>query len=381
MESVLKVAIVGCGKIADAHALQMQRIAGCEIVGVCDREPLMAQQLAERFPVKAHYTDVTELLRDARPDVVHITTPPQTHFDLARLCMEHGCHVYVEKPFTLYAREAEELIALAEAKGLKLTVGHDAQFGHAARRMRALVASGYLGGAPVHMESYYCYDLSDPSYAKALLGDKQHWVRRLPGKLLQNIISHGVAPIAEHLTSDSPQVVATGSVSPLLKSIGEKEIIDELRVIISEEGRTTAYFTFSSQMRPSLHQFRIYGPKNGLLLDVDNETVIRLRGSRFKSYLEKFAPPLGFARQYLGNLRKNLWLFLKADFHMSAGMKHLIELFYASVRNGSPAPISYAEILRTARIMDAIFEQLQEKELESGRRNLEGGKWKAEVRS
>ena len=47
------------------------------------------------------------------------------------------------------------------------------------------------------MESYYCYDLSEPGYATALLGDQQHWVRRLPGKLLHNIISHGVARIAE----------------------------------------------------------------------------------------------------------------------------------------------------------------------------------------
>ena len=47
---MLKVAIVGCGKIADSHASQIQRIEGCEIVGVCDREPLMARQLYERFP-------------------------------------------------------------------------------------------------------------------------------------------------------------------------------------------------------------------------------------------------------------------------------------------------------------------------------------------
>ena len=49
---MLKVAIVGCGKIADAHALALQRIRGCEIVGVCDREPLMARQLYERFPIR-----------------------------------------------------------------------------------------------------------------------------------------------------------------------------------------------------------------------------------------------------------------------------------------------------------------------------------------
>jgi predicted dehydrogenase len=356
---MLKVAIVGCGKIADSHASQIRRISGCEIVAACDREELMAQQFCERFRVKRHFSDLTALLNEACPDVVHVTTPPESHFALGKQCLAAGCHVYIEKPFTLHTKEAEELIGLAEQNGLKLTAGHDDQFRHTARRMRQLVASGYLGGAPVHMESYYCYELTETStYAKALLADKQHWVRKLPGQLLHNIISHGIARIAEFLTTDTPQVIAHGFTSPLLASMGEKEIVDELRVVISEERRTTAYFTFSSQMRPSLHQFRIYGPKNGLLLDQDNETLIRLRGARYKSYLEQFVPPLALAKQYLGNVSWNARKFLANDFHMKSGMKCLIESFYLSITDGAPLPISYREILRTSRIMDAIFFQI-----------------------
>jgi len=355
---MLKVAIVGCGKIADAHASQIQRIKGCEIVGVVDREPLMARQLYERFPVQHCYADLSELLNDAAPDVVHIATPPQGHYEIAKLCLEHGAHVYVEKPFTLFAHEARSLIALANEKGLKLTAGHDDQFTHVARRMRQLVRDGYLGGAPTHMESYYCYDLSQPGYARALLRDKQHWVRRLPGKLLHNIISHGIARIAEFLTSDTPHVMAYGFVSPMLKSIDEHDIVDELRVIVAEEERTTAYFTFSSQMRPSLHQFRLYGPKNGLILDHDQESLIKASGSRLKSYGEKFVPPLNFANQHIGNLATNLRTFLARDFHMKSGMKYLIESFYRSITEGAPLPIPYREVLLTATIMDAIFEQL-----------------------
>jgi predicted dehydrogenase len=355
---VLKAAIVGCGKIADAHASQILRIPGCEIVGVCDREPLMAKQLYERFPVKQYFGDLTELLGRVQPDVVHITTPAETHYSIARLCLEHGSNVYVEKPVTLNAAEVEALIALAEQRGLKLTAGHDDQFSHVARRMRALIRSGYLGGPPVHMESSFCYDLGDPAYARALLSDKNHWVRRLPGRLLQNIISHGVARIAEFLTTDSPHVIAHGFVSPLLRSLGETEIVDELRVIISEEERTTAYFTFSSQMRPTLHEFRIYGPRNGLILDQDQETLIRVRGDRYKSFAERFIPPAALASQLLGNLRTNVGLFLRRDFHMKAGMKCLIQLFYQSITRNEPPPIPYREILVTARIMDSIFDQV-----------------------
>ncbi|MGC1545285.1 MAG: Gfo/Idh/MocA family oxidoreductase [Candidatus Acidiferrales bacterium] len=355
---MLKVAIVGCGKIADSHASQIQRIGGCEIVGVCDRELLMAQQLYKRFPIKQYFSDLTKLLSEARPDVVHITTPPQSHFDIAKTCLEWGCHVYVEKPFTVWEDEARRLIACATEKSLKVTAGHDDQFSHVARRMRTLIRGGYLGGTPVHMDSYYCYEIAPSGYAGALLGDKQHWIRRLPGMLLQNIISHGIARIAEHISSDSPEVIAHGFTSPLLRSLGETEIVDELRVIINDENRTTAYFTFSSQMRPSLHEFRIYGPKNGLVLDQDKETLIKLRGRLYKSYAEKFVPPVTTAGQNFRNLATNLKTFLARDFQMKSGMKCLIESFYRSIAEDTPPPIPYREILSTAKIMDAIFDQI-----------------------
>lgn len=357
---MLKIGIVGCGKIADSHASQIQRIKAVEIVGVCDREPLMARQLSERFAVKQLATNLIEMLDRAKPDVVHITTPPQSHYEAARLCLEAGCHVYVEKPFTVDEQEARNLIALAQERGLKLTVGHDNQFRRAAQDMRELVRAGYLGGDPVHMESYFCYEIGPGDYAGVLLSDKEHWVRRLPGQLLHNTISHGIARIAEFLKTDSPRVVAHGFVSPLLRTMGESEIVDELRVFICEEERTTAYFTFSSQMRPSLHQFRIYGPKNGLIVDQDQETLIKLPGSRRKSFLEQFVSPAEVGRQYLANTWSNVKSFLHSDFHPKAGMKHLIESFYRSIQEDTPVPIPYREIILTARIMDAIFAQLAE---------------------
>ena len=147
--------------------------------------------------------------------------------------------------------------------------------------------------------------------------------------------------------------------SPLLKRLGEREIIDELRVIIGDGERTTAYFTFSSQMRPSLHQFRVYGTENSLALDQDQEMLIRLRGRRYASYLETFMPHVMFAQQHVGNLIRNVRTFLARDFQMMSGMKYLIEAFYRSITDDTPVPIPYREILLTARIMDSIFAQLE----------------------
>ena len=354
---MLRVAIIGCGKIADSHAEQVQYINGCQIVGVCDREELMARQLFERFPIKAYFSNVEEMLDKTRPHVVHIATPPQTHLNLARFCLERGCHIYVEKPFTVDANQAEQLLHDAKQYGRKVTVGNDCQFTHAAIRFRELVRDGFLGGDPIHMESFYCFELTG-TYAAALLGDNKHWIRQLPGKLLHNIISHGIVRIAEHLKSENPTVIAHGSTSSQLRRLNHEDLVDELRVIIADEGHCSGYFTFSSQMRPSLHQFRLYGPSNGLVLDDDEHAVIKLHGRRYKSYAAKFIPPANFAAQCLGNLGRNAKLFLNRDFHMKSGMKHLIQAFYRSITEDAPLPISYRDIVLTCRIMDAIFAQL-----------------------
>jgi predicted dehydrogenase len=354
---MLRVALIGCGKIADEHVSAIRRVPGCGIVGVCDREPLMAQQLSERFGIEPRFVDPATLIDQAQPHVVHITTPPESHFDLARRCLERGCHVYVEKPFTLFEKDARALIAQAERQGLRITVGHDAQFGHAMCRMRALVRSGYLGDGPLHIESHYGYELGD-GYARSLLADGNHWVRRLPGLLLQNVISHGIATVAEFLDGSSPRVIAHGFTSPFLRRLGETDIVDELRVIIADEDRATAYFTFSSQLRPALHECRIFGSTNGLVVDQDRETVLALRGARYPSHADRFVPPLSMARQNVSNVMGNARRFLRRDFHMKSGMTHLIEAFYRSIVDGGPPPIPAREILLTASIMETIFGQL-----------------------
>jgi predicted dehydrogenase len=356
----LRVAIIGCGKIADQHAEQIRRVAGSRLVAVCDREKLMADQLAERFEVKHSCDDVDQLLADAHPDVVHVTTPPQSHLDLTTKCLRAGCHVYVEKPFSIDLQEAQAMVGLAEQLGLKITVGHNVQFSPEMIRMRELVRSGALGGPPIHIESVFSYSLGDASYVKSLLGDDSHWVRSLPGKLLQNLISHGIGKIAEFMDSNEVTVSATGLTSPALRRIGETDITDELRMIISDNQRSTAYFTFTTQVAPPIQELRLFGPKGSIIVDNVHRTVLEQKRSNsdYKSYLNFFVPPAKMARQYLGNLWTSTISFIKADFHMDAGMKNLIEAFYRSIQSSGPPPIPYREILFTAAVMDDVFRQV-----------------------
>ena len=305
---MLKIAIVGCGKVADQHVQAIQRISDCKIVAVCDREPLMAKQLGERFGISACFSDVNEMLRTASPNVVHITTPPQSHYAIATECLKAGSNVYLEKPFTITASETESLIHFAESCGLKITVGHNYLFTLEMLEMRRLVKDGFLGGRPVHLESYWSYDLGDTSYVGPVLGNRDHWVRQLPGQLFHNIISHGVAKLAEFLDDDLAEIVAIAHQSEQLRSLGAQEVLDELRVMIRDKSGTTAFFCFSTQIKGANH-LRLYGPTSSMTADIITGSLIRTENRSYKSYLTYFIPPLKNAREYFRNATRNIGEF------------------------------------------------------------------------
>jgi predicted dehydrogenase len=363
---MLRIAIVGCGKIADQHVQAIHRIPGCQIVAACDREPLMAGQLADRFDIPRRFADVTAMLRGTSPDVVHITTPPQSHYVLAKQCLDAGSHVYLEKPFTVTAAEAESLIAHALRRGVSITAGHNYQFTPEMLEMRRLAREGFLGGRPVHLESYWSYDLGDLSYVGPVLGNPQHWVRQLPGQLLHNIISHGIARLAEFLDDDVTELIASAHQSAQLRALGGQDVLDELRLLIRDRAGTTAFFCFSTQIKPGLNRFHVCGPANSITVDVTSGSVVRDVGGSYKSYLTFLAPPLNSAREHIANARRNAVDILRWRLHQDSGMNELIHRFYGSITSGGPVPIPYREISLTARIMDQVFAQIRSNASRSG---------------
>lgn len=353
-----RVAIIGCGMIADQHADQLRYLPECELVAACDTDQLMAGQLADRFRIPEVFTDASEMLKTAKIDAVHITTHAQPHFALGRLCLGAGCHVYLEKPFTINASEAEELLDLARVQGLRITVGHNLQFTPEVLRMRQLVRAGFLGGPPVHIESIQCYSHDDPTYGTAVLSDADHWVRRLPGSLLHNLISHGIAKIAEFLDGDCPDLLSISFSSPFLMEHGHSGIVDEVRAVFRDGRGATAFFLFTTQFGAASNELRVFGKTGNIVVDNTYRTVLRMLPSQQKSYLRYFLAPLIHAREETLNSYRNIRQFLRKEFQMDFGMRKLMELFYGAIRKGGVDPIPADEILRTARMMDAIFKQM-----------------------
>jgi predicted dehydrogenase len=359
----LRDALVGCGKIADGHVEVIQKLAGrARLVAVCDKELLIAEQLARRFGVRRHYDDFAQLLERERPDVVHVTTPPQTHLRIGEQAFGAGCHVYMEKPFALNHAEAVKLIAAAERARRKITVNYFNYFDPPALAMRDLIAQGAIG-TPIHVESFYGYDLSSP-FAKALLADRAHWVHRLPGKLLHNVIDHMLNKVTEFVPDDDPCVDARGySLRPpptLHPDDQSGALDDELRVLIQGE-RTSGYATFSSHVRPAAQFVRVCGTRNTLRVDYVARTVTLETGALLPTAIGRLLLPFQHSLSLLREGGRNLLRFAASDFHYFAGLERLISLFYRSVEEESPVPISHRDILRVSLLMDRIFQQLEQR--------------------
>ncbi|HXV13460.1 MAG TPA: Gfo/Idh/MocA family oxidoreductase [Candidatus Krumholzibacteria bacterium] len=352
----LKVAIVGCGKIADAHVEEVGKLAAAEVVAVCDREPLMAEQLAARYGVPRHFSDFAALLTEVRPDVVHITTPPQSHLALAAQSLDAGCHVYIEKPFALNRAESLTIIEHARRVARKVTVGHSFAFDPLTVELRRLRDEGFLGDT-VHVESHLGYNLSG-AFGAALMGDRAHWVHGLPGKLFHNNLDHVLHKIEDFIPEDAPTLVARAT-RRLPAGFGDErdDLMDELRVLI-EGAHATACATFSSHAVPVRHYARVWGTRNTVTADYVSRVLVVEQGENYPSAIGRLLPAFAQARQYGRGGAKNIRRFMKSEFQFFTGMNELFRRFYHSIQDDGEPPIAYDRIVRISGWMDDVFAQV-----------------------
>jgi len=352
---LLRVALVGCGKAAENHIREIRKLSGASLVAVCDIEPLMAEQLAVRYRIQKHFSDMDAMLETERPDVVHIATPPQSHLALAVKALDAGCHVLVEKPLTLCYGDSQKLVAHAVSRERKLTIGYNYYFDPIARTMRKLFAEGVLG-RPVHIESFLGYDLSG-SFGACVFANSEHWVHRLPGKLVHNVIDHLLNKVAEFM-SDQVTVQARAWQRATHRH-PTCSMPDELRLMLFDAG-TSAFATFTSHAQPVAHFLNVYGTKNTARLDFEAGTIALSSTAALPGALGRLSRTFGQGFQCLREGSKNVIRFVRSEYYALAGLNFLINAFYDSIRQDAPVPVPYQDILKVAAMSEAVFAQLRE---------------------
>lgn len=352
----LRVGIVGCGKIADAHVEEIRHCADTELVAVCDIEPILAQQLAERYRIANFYTDLGKMLAKEGMDVVHITTPPQSHYAVAEAAARSGSHIVVEKPVALNSVDTESILSVVTAYGKKLTVNYWPNFELCSQKLRDLVRSEALGDI-VHLESSVGYDLGG-AFGQALMNDANHWVHQLPGKLFQNVLDHVLNRVVPFLPAERPEVHAFAH--RRREAIGDERIdavLDELRVYI-KAGGVTAYCTFSAHAKPLENLLRVFGTKGSVELNLALRTVQTRLSQKYPSAIGRLFPPWQQVKVDLSEAMRTLGEFRHSRARYFYGMHCLLTGFYGAVREGGEVPIPYSEISSVAQIMDDIHEQV-----------------------
>ncbi len=120
----ISVLVVGLGNMGLSHARAYQSIKGFQIAGLCSRGIETREDIRTEFPNIPTFSDYATALETLRPDAVSINTWPDTHAAYAKIALQAGCHIFIEKPLADTVAEAEEIVALANAAGKKLVIGY-----------------------------------------------------------------------------------------------------------------------------------------------------------------------------------------------------------------------------------------------------------------
>lgn len=144
-----RVGIVGAnpdyGWGSGVHRRVIERLPGFTLQAVCTTREESARKAAELFGAPLWFTDSGELARHPEVDLVAVCVKAPFHYEIARAALEAGKHVYCEWPLAFTLEQAEELAALAAARGLKAMIGLHLRGAPVMRHAAALIADGYLG--------------------------------------------------------------------------------------------------------------------------------------------------------------------------------------------------------------------------------------------
>lgn len=142
---MIRLAVVGYGYWGPNIVRNFQGTQGVTVKTVCDLNPKSLDRVRKAFPAMEVTSDFQSVLTSPDIDAVAVITPVATHYPLAKLALENGKHVFVEKPFTHSSATATELIELAEKKKLRIMVDHTFLFTAAVRKIKDLIDSNVMG--------------------------------------------------------------------------------------------------------------------------------------------------------------------------------------------------------------------------------------------
>jgi UDP-N-acetylglucosamine 3-dehydrogenase len=348
MPAKLKVAIVGCGAVADKrHIPSFARLKDkVTVLAVCDKNEELAKQVALRHRIPRVFTSQTEMLKDEKFDIVDVCTPPQIHAPIAIEALEAGCHVLMEKPMALTTADCDKMIKAATKNDRKLCIVHNVLFHPPLIKARELVREGGIGKF-IGMRIL----LSDPK--DEMIMRRDYWIHKLPGGLIGETGPHPVYVSLAFLDK-------VNNVEVFAKNYLEHPWapFDEFRLELdADNGVSSVAISYSGERYAA--EVEIFGSQGALYIDLQSMLLVKYGAKKTLSSAKLVSTSLSTATQILSGLITNGFKTITGQFKV--GHEKIVGMFVDSIIKDKTPPVTGEEGREVIRVMEMIVKRLYEK--------------------
>ncbi len=329
---MIRVALIGLGKMGISHHAIINTHPDAELVAVCDTTAYVLDVLNKYTGVRC-YTDYLALLDEEKPDAVFIATPSRFHGKMVKAALDRNMHVFCEKPFSLDPAEGKALANIAEQKRLVTQVGYHYRFVASFQEMKRLLVAGVLGRI---------HHIRSEVYGSVVLRPQSStWRTRKEegGGCLYDYASHAV-DLVNYLVG-APDAVGGTVLNKLFSSDVEDEVYSTFHYNNGMTAQVAANWSDDSY-RKITAKVTVWGTKG------------RITGDRqeLQIYLSDSGDSLhglnkGWTVRYSTELTKEVWFYLRGE-EYSAQINHFLQC----VKEGYGENISpFASAVRTDDVL------------------------------
>lgn len=334
LKTDLKIAIVGCGKMAASHLDKVLRMVPRTNIALCDKEIIKAQLLGEMYGISGLFDCLDRLIEEFQPDVYHITTPPATHKQVAVACLRAGGHVYIEKPVCLTVQEFDQVTETAARYRRLVCGGHQRIFERNFSQVMQFLESNALGRI-IHVHAYD----SGPYLEMEDRGLSKGWWKGLTSGMFFDLLPHIMSvftELADDLRLEHSRVRTDSQQRPA-----------EMHGFLSADSSAlTCSFHISFSTKFIQNYYQIECAKGIIVLNFRNGFWYVIKKSGLPDLIDRatvnYSAGLGIA---LANTRSILSL-LAGQYDPYEGTGALIERFYHAVREEGESPTPSSTIRR-----------------------------------
>ncbi|HEX4796929.1 MAG TPA: Gfo/Idh/MocA family oxidoreductase [Humisphaera sp.] len=344
----LKAAVVGTGKISEEHLKYLRADANVELAAVCDLSSALAQYAVARFGASQAFTDCAKMLADVKPDVLHILTPPHTHFKMVSDALNAGAHVIVEKPVAPTNREFNELWKLAQSKKRLIVEDHNYRFNEPVLKIEQLLREGQLGEVrEITVRMALPIRKTGGRYADENLPHPSH---RMPAGVLHEFITHLCYLALRFLPS-------VDRVSAAWANVGGGTLFkyDDLDALVIG-GPVHARIRFTAAAAPDTFSLTVRGSRGWAQTDLFQPylrlVLPRKGGAQLSPLVNHIANGIGLASAGLRGFTNKV--LQKTPYE---GLQTFLHHTYRAFRERSQPPVTYDDMDRASRLVDMLVDE------------------------